>query len=455
MRLSTALGLAPDIVLRNADHAAESQYFQQIALSLLQYTPCLAFFDAHTLVLEVSASLRLFHGPRGLWRRVIGTLNALNVQARLAMAPSACGASLLAWQTQSRRRRVLRACSLRRRLDPLAVSLLPATKSHTEWLHGIGCETLEQLRQLPRKGLQQRSKPALVHDLDAAYGAVDEHFQWFEAPIHFTQRHELSHHIERTQAVHHAAARLIEQLCGWLQTQHAAVSTLRFNLHHEKGRHAQDPTELILKLSQAAWQPNDFLIVLGEQLHRFSLNAPVIAIELNVCAVEPRPGLSQSLFPEPTTCASHERRLLDLLCARLGAARVLHAEPYSDYRPEQANCWVPAHALPPSGLTRRATSGQTRLATHGALPLMSSQVRPFWLLPAPLALQTRDNRPVYQGASLRLIQGPERIETGWWGESAHEARDYFVAQDLGCARYWVYRQREVPQAHWFLHGLFA
>ncbi|TCT10412.1 Y-family DNA polymerase [Paralcaligenes ureilyticus] len=458
MRLSTVLALAPGIALRDADPGAECQYLQQIALSLLQYTPCLAFFDAHTLVLEVSASLRLFQGPRGLWRRLTGTLNTLSVQARMGMAPSACGATLLAWQTQSRQRRVLQASSLRRRLDPLAVSLLPASKAYTQWLQGIGCRSLAQLRQLPRKGLQQRSEPALVHGLDAAYGTIDEYFQWFEAPTHFGLRHELSHHIEHAQAVHHAAARLIEPLCGWLQTKHAAVSTLCFKLHHEKGRHAQAPTELILKLSQAAWQPDDFLTVLGEQLRTLTLNAPVIAIELNAATIEPRPGLSQSLFLEPAQWASHERHLLDLLCARLGTACVLHAQPNADYRPEQANRWVPALGSPSpgaSGRAKRATPGQARLATRCTLPNMPSQTRPFWLLSAPLALQTHNNRPIYQGASLRLIQGPERIETGWWSQSAHEARDYFIAQDPGYARYWIYREREVLQAHWFLHGLFA
>ncbi len=455
MRLSTVLALAPDIVVRDADPVAEGQYLQQIALSLLQYTPCLAFFDAHTLVLEVSASLRLFQGPRGLWRRLANTLSTLSVQARLGMAPSACGASLLAWQTQSRLRRVLQASSLRRRLDPLAVDLLPPSKAYAEWLQGIGCQTLAQLRQLPRKGLQQRSAPALIHALDTAYGAADEHFQWFEAPIHFAQRHELSQHIEHTQAVQYVAARLIEQLCGWLQAKHAAVATLSFNLHHEKGRHAQAPTQLTLKLSEAAWRPGDFLTVLSEQLHTLILNAPVIAIELNVDTIEPRPERSQNLFLEPTQWASHEGHLLDLLCARLGAAHVLHPRPNADYRPEQANCWVSALDWPPPPVvntrTQRTSRGQTRVATHS----MPSQTRPFWLLPAPLALQTRDNRPVYQGASLHLIQGPERIETGWWSKSAHEARDYFIAQDATCARYWVYRQREAPQARWFLHGLFG
>ncbi|GAB2906697.1 Y-family DNA polymerase [Paralcaligenes ginsengisoli] len=456
MRRSSVLGLAPRIVLRNDDPRAEQHYLQQIALSLLQYTPCLAFFDPHTLVLDVSASLRLFNGPRALWRRLASTLHALETHACLGMAPTARGACLLARQTHSRRRRVLRHVSLQRLLDPLPAGLLPATQTYAEWLQGIGCQTLGQLRQLPRKGLQQRSEPALVQTLDAAYGAVDDYFNWFEAPDRFSQRHDLLERIEYTPAVFHAATRLIEQLCGWLQAKHGTVTTLCFGLHHEKGRHARPPTLVNLKLSEPAWQPGHFEIVLGEQLRSLSLPAPVIAIELEVAAIEARQGLSQSLFIEPAQWPSQERRLFDILRARLGAENVLHAHPLADYRPERANRWesVPgpsSHA--PANRAEHALSGKTGTLSSGMPPQLPDCARPFWLLPEPLALETRNNHPVYKGASLRLVQGPERIETGWWDEPGQELRDYFIAQDVGAARYWIYQDRRSPG--WFLQGFFA
>ena len=456
MRRSSVLGLAPHIVLRNDAPQEAQHYLQQIALGLLQYTPCLAFFDPHTLVLDVSASLRLFNGPRALWRRLSNTLRALEARACLGMAPTARGACLLAWQTHSRRRRVLRHVSLQRLLDPLPADLLPATQAYAEWLQGIACQTLGQLRQLPRKGLQHRSEPALVQTLDAAYGTSDDHFNWFEAPDHFSQRHDLLERIEYTPAVLHAALRLIEQLCGWLQAKHAAVTTLCFSLHHEKGRHARLPTLLDLKLSEAAWLPGHFEAILGEQLRSLSLPAPVIAIELEVAAIEARQGLSQSLFIEPAQWPSQERRLFDILCARLGAENVLCAHPLADHRPERANRWKPI--LGPSspvsaGRALHALSGRAGTLANGTPPQLPGYARPFWLLPEPLALETRNNHPVYKGASLRLIQGPERIETGWWDEPGQELRDYFIAQDTNAARYWIYQDRRA--LGWFLQGLFA
>ena len=71
----------------------------------------------------------------------------------------------------------------------------------------------------------------------------------------------------------------------------------------------------------------------------------------------------------------------------------------------------------------------------------------------PVALLLRGHHPFY-GSPLRLISGPERIESGWW-DGALVLRDYFVAEGEEGACYWIYRERDAGSARWFLHGLFA
>ena len=62
------------------------------------------------------------------------------------------------------------------------------------------------------------------------------------------------------------------------------------------------------------------------------------------------------------------------------------------------------------------------------------------------------------GQPLRLLSGPERIESGWW-DAALAERDYFIAQLPGGALVWVYRARlplaASPASGWFLHGRFG
>ncbi len=88
--------------------------------------------------------------------------------------------------------------------------------------------------------------------------------------------------------------------------------------------------------------------------------------------------------------------------------------------------------------------------------------RPILILPRPRPLATGNNDhddapPVYAGA-LRLVAGPERIESGWWdlGSPTRHAvfRDYFVARNPRGQTLWIYRELAAPR-RWFLHGFFA
>jgi len=83
----------------------------------------------------------------------------------------------------------------------------------------------------------------------------------------------------------------------------------------------------------------------------------------------------------------------------------------------------------------------------------------LWLVEPPIALSERNNRP-YLDSPMRLLAGPERIETGWW-EQAPAQRDYFIAEDASHRLFWVFMAR-LPkndgtgrQAGWFLHGRYG
>ncbi|AOB30888.1 DNA polymerase [Bordetella sp. H567] len=435
MRRAGANTLAPHAILLDRAPAAESAALEGAALALLQYTPDVALGDQDSLLLNVGASLRVFGGPRALARRVAGTLRTLGLQARLGMAPTAGGAWLLARRGDRGPRHALAMERLARRLDALPCGLLPQALPHLEWLHGIGCRHFGFLRRLPRAGLQRRCGTALLKALDAAYGDAPQAHAWISPPAAFKRRYELIERIEHTDAVLAVARILVEQMSGWLTARQRAVPGLTLALEHERGRHARPPSLLELTLAEPAWQPGHLLGLLRERLGRMTLQAPVIAVVLDAARTVPQPAANTTLFPEPAQVASERARLLDMLTARLGADRVLRPCPAADHRPEVANRWTPVHD---------ASAADT------AAPMLD---RPFWLLDPPQPLQVRRNRPVH-GTPLTLLRGPERIESGWWDEAA-AVRDYFVAEDAHAARYWVYRERGMTDARWYLHGLYA
>ncbi len=432
MRSASIDALAPGVLLRQRDLQRERQAFDAAALALMQYTPEVAA-GAQGLLLDVTASLSLFGGPRPLFRRVRDSVRATGLSPRLGMAPTAQAAALLALHS-GRRCRALKKTSMLRLLDALPFTLLDAAAREADWLDGIGCRTLSDLRRLPRAGLRRRTPAALLDTLDRAYGEAPELFDWLCAPESFDASIELPYRVDQAPQLLFAAQGLVLQMTGWLVARQQAVSRFVLWMAHERGRTRRAPTALEIALAEPAWQEDHLLRLLKERLGRLQLAAPVIALRLEAAQLARLTPPSGQLFPEPGGTPEDYRRLLELLAARLGPASVQLPAACADYRPEIANRW----------------EAESAAHDEGSMP---AAARPFWLLEQPLPLTVRGHRPFY-GSALRLLSGPERIETGWW-DGALALRDYFVAQGEEGACYWVYRERDAGSARWFLHGLFG
>jgi protein ImuB len=78
--------------------------------------------------------------------------------------------------------------------------------------------------------------------------------------------------------------------------------------------------------------------------------------------------------------------------------------------------------------------------------------RPLWMLPEPVLLSVEKGCPLHHGR-LRIISGPERLETGWW-DADGVSRDYYTAANPSGMHLWVFRNRSREKA-WYLHGLFG
>lgn len=440
MRRGGVLAIAPQTTLYERDLVKEQSALNAIALTLLQYTPEVTHAEEASLLLNISASLSAFGGRLVLCRRVRASIDALGFTAQISMAPTAQGAWCLARYVPRsglpKQRRSVRMDTALRYIQALPFSVLPATHPYQEWLEGIGCRTIADLRRLPRAGLLRRSDKRILETLDCAYGVAPEMFEWVQAPKEFSAYLELPDRIEHAESVLFGARHLIQQMIGWLAAQQLAISGFVLSMEHERGRQAIAPSTLEITLAEPAWHEAHLLRLLKERLSRYQLSGPIIAVRLSATQVTPMLPPTASLFPEPGGTSADYHRLLELLTARLGAENVLAPAALADHRPEVANAWQAA--------------SNTLLQTTNTI--IASQ-RPFWLLQQPLALLVRDHRPFY-GSPLRLLSGPERIEAGWWDEGL-AVRDYFIAEGSEAARYWVYRERDGEDINWYLHGLFA
>ncbi|TDS84950.1 protein ImuB [Comamonas sp. JUb58] len=461
---------------------------QGLALWAQQFTPRLAcvpsdsvFGDA--LVLELSASERLFGGRQQLARRLLRESRQLGVQA-IGWAPTSLAAIALA------------RCGIRHGmghplpqvLAPLPLQAIDAVARHAELLSQLGCQSLGAVHALPRGALARRMDTGILKALDQAHGLLPDRYPWISLPARFDARLELPMRIDQADALMHGARHLLLQLCGWLAAQRAGVRSFRLCWCHDamRSRHVGDGGELTIHTASTTRDLQHLCRLLQEHLAHVELQAPVGELSLHADAPEALQERSASLLPDKTADDESLEQVLERITARLGADQVQRPLLRPDHRPEWQVQWLPAQP-----------AGKAKAAPPSALPPLP---QPSFLLPTPLQLlQDSQSRPLYHGP-LQLLLGPQRIEGGWWhrspgflpvsdadgdthtdeaainighsdhgdhresppkpaplSQTAHTAlRDYWVAHSTHAGLLWIFHTRlSAHSSAWFLHGRFA
>ncbi len=415
MPISAAQALAGGLVARARDPAAEQESLFGLAAWTGRFTPAVSLQPPNGLLLEIGSCLRLHHGLDVLLAQVIAGLEEMGYQFTHACAPTAQGAWLLARAETEMVVRELAA--LEQAIAALPVNLLDQPADILDGLEKVGVHTLDDVLRLPRAGVVRRFGRGLLDELDRALARLPEARAFFVPPSGFARRLVLPAPVHEAEALLFAARRLLPELEGWLSLRQAGVQELELVCRHE------DAADTMVKLGfvKPARDAGRMLLLLRETLAQIHLPAPVDAIVLDARRILPLTASNTDLF-QAQAREGDGNLLLERLRIRLGKAAVHGIAPAPDHRPERA--W------------RHCEAGN-----ESTLP--GNLHRPLWLLPRPLPC--RDGRLV-------LKAGPERIESGWW-DGMDVARDYYVAQDPGGARLWVYCER--MSGEWFVHGLFA
>jgi protein ImuB len=441
MSESSACTRSADVMLVPRDTDAEGRAMTEAALWALHFTPEVAILPSG-LLLNVAASLRLFGGVQTIVTRVRDGLHELGLTASIAAAPTATAAWWLAQGSDGIIAGHDRYCEI---VDSLPATLIESIAPYAETLKAIGCKTIGQFRRLPRNGIVKRFGKAALIELDRCFGSEPELFNWYQAPERFCQRIELGARVETTELLLHSARRLLMQMTGFLAARFSAVTQFSLLLHHETVRLGKSPTTRIdVRLGTPSRDLEHLTLLMKEHLAKVVLESSVIEMTLSADELEQRAAPNTELFPTVASQSELLGRLIERLTSRLGPDAVTRIAVSPDHRPEKCTVHVPPIAV-------RGT--RPGVAVSGA----SFPPRPTWLLKDPIPLVTRQNKPFY-GAPLRLLIGPERIETGWWDDEVI-ARDYFVAlNEDSHLVLWVFRARisaDDEEPGWFLHGFFA
>ena len=344
--------------------------------------------------------------------------------AAIAVAPTPTAA---AWLARAGVEKNVAPARLERVLAALPVSLLEEDAKTIAALDNIGVRSIGDFIALPRAGLARRFGKRLIDEIDLALGIRPDPRSWYQMPASFRSSIELPAEVNDSERLLFAARRLVLQLCGYLAGRSAGVECFRLELLHEGGA----PTTCVIGLIAPAADAEHFMRLVRERLQRISLPRPVIGMVLAADAMKPLATDNGKLFHDGAEKGEWQK-LVEHLRARLGKDAVSGLALCAEHRPEYASLGIEPGAEGDSS------------ARFGA--------RPFWLLAQPAVLTERGGLPQHQGA-LELINGPERIESGWW-EGGDVKRDYFLARNPHGALLWVYRERQFD-GRWHLHGFFA
>ena len=468
MSVAAACALATGLITLPRSVTREQQAIAQVACWSAQYTPTVVLEHAGVL-LEVSASLKLFGGLARLLGQLRTGLAELGFRAAFGVAPTPLAAWLLA--RAGHRQTGVRAClepaELAARLGDLPLELFDWPRETSSALAVLGIHRVREALALPRDGFRRRFGAPPLADLDRALGRLADPRACFALPERFDARIDLLCEINDTALLDVPVMRILAGMEGFLRARGAGALQLEIELEH--GRSA--PTLLTVgahapERARSRWQR-----LVHERLQRLELKATVSAVAIRVAMLHGFGEQNNSFLPDATRRAQSWRELTERLSSRLAAGSMFTVALRDDHRPEQAWCRADAQGQPAARRQRATVPATSAIPAPRAQPQsdgLPSTVRrlhrsagdapgargerPVFLLERPRALVCAEARPQYQGP-LELVSGPERIEAGWWDGRA-VARDYYVARNRAGEVCWIYRE-PVDPSRWYLHGVFS
>lgn len=431
MPRSAASVRAPDLRVVGRDPEAEQAALQRLAAICLRFSDHIAIEPPQDVLLEVGGSRRLFGGFDALLTAVKDALSALGWTVVRGLAPTPAAARLLAHRSGGR---IDDLAALETCLDSLSWQTPELAPASAKRLAGWGIQTLGECRALPRAGLIQRLGADFGDWLDRLYGRRSETVPRHTSTARFEGMLPLPSETAELELPLLGLERLTAELEAWLRARDAGIERFAVDLYPPRGPR----TSVDIGLASPEREAGHLLALARERLERVdSLPETITAVGLR--GHRPTPyvpsgvdlwtqGAETGRAPEPP------QRLLERLRARLGPDAVYGLTLQADHRPERAWAWSPPGAVPVHEPSRPAS-------------------RPLWLLTEPAVLPLDERGQPQCDGPVELLDGPERIETGWWDGDDVE-RDYFVARTAAGAVLWIYRERRVPQ-RWFAHGLFG
>ncbi len=495
--ISDARALVPGLLVLEHDADFTAHVFSEFADWHSNASPIVAVHDTMApygdLILDITGVSHLFGGEERMLSTLIGRLRAIGYSTEGAIADTVGAAWAIAHFDPGR---IVPEAELEASLADLPVNALRLSEAQVAGLNQMGLKTIGQLAGRDRKALQARFGATLILRLDQALGGIEERV---------TPRIPI--------AEHHAERRFAEPI-GYLDDVLMTVRDLAIQLGVRLGTQALGAQSFHLFLyrvdhkvmtlsvnaGRATRDPGHIAQLFVNRSERlegeYDAGFGIDMIRLAAGSLSPTQDVQVGAF-EIDDGAEDLARLYDRMTSRLGPLAVVRSKPFDTHIPERAVKLEPVIAR----------------TLDDPNALLDPPLRPLRLLPSPEPVEVIAEVPhgpplrmIWRRVSYRVLKasGPERIEAEWWRTGKRLAiltppvfgeaeiapqdhpdpakkpvraepqaqhvstlesfdpettvRDYYVVEDEGGRRFWVFRVGLYGAAsppRWYLHGFFA
>lgn len=400
--LTAAYMLSRDFVTAPYDPAQIDYWQRFLAAWAYRFSSQVSVHYPRVLLLEVQSTLGLFGPWPQFEARLRGELSALGFRHRITLAPNPVAARMLANVYDGLS--VENQDALADILQHLPVERVGLAPDDATALRRMGMRHLGQVLALPRAQLARRFSAHVLSHLDTLLGQRPLALEFFIPPDVFDQHIELNFDVESHQALLFPLRRLINDLASYLAGRDAGVQRFTLHLKHAEGEDTLVEVGLLAAERDAALL---FELARGRFEH-LQVPRPVQVVRLSALDLPRFVPACKELFDQRPQQTQPWEQLRERLRARLGDDALQDLRAHAEHRPERA--WRSDGPCTPASLDVTAR-------------------RPGWLL------QHAEPLPVH---GLRVLAGPERIESGWW-DGGDVRRDYYLVETSAGRRGWAYR----------------
>ncbi|MBB4389898.1 protein ImuB [Rhizobium leguminosarum] len=446
MPAAKAQALFQGLRMIDADLAADAAALERITMwALSQYSPIVAIDPPDGIVMDTEGADHLQGGEERMLTSIANRFRAKGLTARVAIAET-WGAANACARAISRETVIVPRGETVRAVEKLPLSLLRLPEKIVGDLRTLGFKAIGELANTPRAPLTLRFGPEVGRRLDQMFGRTPEPID----PIRTAELVEVSRAfaepIGAAETINKYVARLVVQLVDELQRRGLGVRRADLIVEKVDGTRQAIRAGTAKPARDVAWLTKLF----RDRTEKIEPGFGIEKMTLVAVMAEPldEAQKSSSLVEDEVVDLTP---LIDIYGNR--GQRVYRVAPVASDVPERSVRRIGAASDPVEASWVNHWRRPVRLLAR------PEQVDVMALLPdhPPVWIMWRGKRRKVKNAD-----GPERIFGEWWERNSEMAavRDYFVVEDEGGERLWIFRSgdgvdTETGSHKWFVHGVFA